>query len=54
MKKYEVEYTNYCILFGNNRFSVIIEAEDEEKTILKVEFLKREYATGEYKATEIK
>jgi hypothetical protein len=54
MKKYEVQYANYCILFGNNRFSVIIEAENEEKAISEVSFLKREYATGEYKATEIK
>lgn len=53
MKKYRVEYSNYCILFGNDRFSVIVEAENEESAISKVQWMKREYATGNYTAVEI-
>ena len=55
MKKYEVSYDNYNVLFGNNRFSIIIEAENEEQACNKAYAIKSgDYATGNYKATEIK
>jgi hypothetical protein len=55
MKKYEVSYENYNILFGNNHFSVIVEAENEKEACNKVYMQKSgTYATGNYHATEIK
>ena len=55
MKKYNVSYENYNVLFGNNRFSVIVEADNEKDACDKVYMMKSgTYATGNYHATEIK
>ena len=55
MKKYDVSYENYNVLFGNNRFSVIVEADNEKDACDKVYMMKSgTYATGNYHATEIK
>lgn len=55
MKKYNVSYDNYNVLFGNNRFSVIVEAENEKQACDKVYLMKSgTYATGNYSAAEFK
>lgn len=54
MKKFEVSYENYNVLFGNNRFSVIVEAETEKQACEKVYSMKSgTYATGNYSAKEV-
>lgn len=53
MKKYLVEYENFCILFGDRRDSKIVEAENEKQAIGKVAYENRRYAIGHFKATEI-
>lgn len=55
MKKYLVSYENYNVLFGDNTFSVVVEAENEKQACDKVYCIKSDqYATGNYKAVEIK
>ena len=54
MKKYKVTYQNYCILFGDDRVSKVVEAESAEKAISKVHCDNMgKYATGNYSVTEI-
>ena len=54
MKKFEVSYENYNVLFGNNRFSVIVDAETEKQACEKVYSMKSgTYATGNYSAKEV-
>lgn len=52
MKTYVVEYDNCCILFGNRRFKVEVEAENEIDAIGKVILMKSEYAIANCKAVE--
>jgi len=52
MKTYIVEYDNCCILFGNHRFKVEVEAENERDAIGKVILMKSEYAIANCVATE--
>jgi hypothetical protein len=52
MKTYVVEYDNCCILFGDRRFKVEVEAENERDAIGKVILMKSEYAIANCVATE--
>ena len=54
MKTYIVWYDNYCVLFGNRRFMVEVEAEDADDAIRKAKWIKREYVIGNCVATEKK